>query len=90
MSLILKNFRKNLFLEVTKKTHSVNVDTAFKHDLFPLLKEDKKLGLYFGGPTIIYCQRRNDVDLLAQYLRSLFIFLNTLLMQNFRSWCTMC
>lgn len=66
----LRAFRKNLFIEVVKRTPSVDMSKRLQFDLDPLLIEDKRLGPHFGGPTIIYCQSRENVNVIASHLRS--------------------
>ncbi|KAI1713758.1 DEAD/DEAH box helicase domain-containing protein [Ditylenchus destructor] len=61
--------RENLYIEVKKKTLSVNQEKGFELDLAPLLVTDKKRGPNFGGSTIIYCQTRDKVNELKTFLR---------------------
>lgn len=42
-----------------------------------LLVDDPKHGPNFGGPTIIYCQSRENVDRITTQLRSNFSFINS-------------
>uniref|UniRef100_A0A915M317 DNA 3'-5' helicase n=1 Tax=Meloidogyne javanica TaxID=6303 RepID=A0A915M317_MELJA len=42
---------------------------AVQNDLESLLIEDPKLGLHFGGSTIIYCQSRDHVNQITEQLR---------------------
>lgn len=60
-----------MYIEVIKKTHSVNLQKALQCDLDPLLVDDRRLGPHFGGPTIIYCQRREDVNVITDHLKSI-------------------
>ncbi|KAL3076253.1 hypothetical protein niasHS_013524 [Heterodera schachtii] len=62
--------RKNLFIEVQKRTQSLSFEKCVQNDLERLLEDDPKTGPNFGGPTIIYCQTRELVNQLTQQLRS--------------------
>lgn len=48
----------------------MDMSKRLQFDLDPLLIEDKRLGPHFGGPTIIYCQSRENVNVIASHLRS--------------------
>uniref|UniRef100_A0A914M7G4 ATP-dependent DNA helicase n=2 Tax=Meloidogyne incognita TaxID=6306 RepID=A0A914M7G4_MELIC len=61
--------RKNLFIEVKKRTQSLTFQRAVQNDLESLLIEDPILGLHFGGSTIIYCQSRDHVNQITEQLR---------------------
>jgi len=50
--------RKNLYIHASRRTTSVNQIHAYKLDLQPLLQEDGRGRMSFGGPTIVYCQTR--------------------------------
>uniref|UniRef100_A0A183CD64 DNA helicase n=1 Tax=Globodera pallida TaxID=36090 RepID=A0A183CD64_GLOPA len=63
--------RKNLFIEVQKRTQALSFEKCVQNDLERLLEDDPKLGPNFGGPTIIYCQSRESVNKLTQQLRSI-------------------
>uniref|UniRef100_A0A914GXA3 ATP-dependent DNA helicase n=1 Tax=Globodera rostochiensis TaxID=31243 RepID=A0A914GXA3_GLORO len=63
--------RKNLFIEVQKRTQALSFEKCVQNDLERLLEDDPKHGPNFGGPTIIYCQSRESVNKLTQQLRSI-------------------
>lgn len=70
-----------MYIEVLKKTQSVNLQKALQCDLDPFLVEDRRLGPHFGGPTIIYCQRREDVNMVSDHLKSFLLFIFIFLFQ---------
>jgi len=62
--------RKNLYIHASRRTTSVNQHRAYELDLLPLLEEEDGHGRRnFGGPSILYCQTREDVEKLAVFLR---------------------
>lgn len=54
--------RKNLYLEVSKKTNSII------YDLNKFIKKNG-LKLYFEGSTIIYCPTKKQTEAVAQELK---------------------
>uniref|UniRef100_A0A1I8BTA7 ATP-dependent DNA helicase n=1 Tax=Meloidogyne hapla TaxID=6305 RepID=A0A1I8BTA7_MELHA len=54
---------------ISPKVTVTGFDRAVQNDLECLLTEDPKLGLHFGGSTIIYCQSRDHVNQITEQLR---------------------